>query len=148
MLYREIIAVCSQIHTKHINTVCGQNVQLLNVKLAVQTSSTRVPNFRKSLYDPFQLKIVVYQHSPYCQPVDCHQHFNVPLYCTVSPWENPPTPTPTSDKRPYVTTVRTILWSSFWTTVTVGKLKSGFVTGYRITVGFCSYRLLNVTVLG
>ena len=33
MLYREIIAVCSQIHTKHINTVCGQNVELLNVKL-------------------------------------------------------------------------------------------------------------------
>ena len=32
MLYREIIAVCSQIHTKHINTLCGQNVQLLNVK--------------------------------------------------------------------------------------------------------------------
>jgi len=27
MLYREIIAVCSQIHTKHINTVCGQNVE-------------------------------------------------------------------------------------------------------------------------
>ena len=24
MLYREIIAVCSQIHTKHINTLCGQ----------------------------------------------------------------------------------------------------------------------------
>jgi len=36
MLYREIIAVCSQIHTKHINTVCGQNVELLNVKLAVR----------------------------------------------------------------------------------------------------------------
>jgi len=32
MLYREIIAVCSQIHTKHIYTVCGQNVELLNVK--------------------------------------------------------------------------------------------------------------------
>jgi len=28
MLYREIIAVCSEIHTKHINTVCGQNVEL------------------------------------------------------------------------------------------------------------------------
>jgi hypothetical protein len=28
MLYREIIAVCSEIHTKHINTVCGQNVDL------------------------------------------------------------------------------------------------------------------------
>jgi hypothetical protein len=26
MLYREIIAVCSEIHTKHINRVCGQNV--------------------------------------------------------------------------------------------------------------------------
>jgi hypothetical protein len=35
MLYREIIAVCSQIQTKHINTLCGQNVELLNVKLAV-----------------------------------------------------------------------------------------------------------------
>ena len=26
MLYREIIAACSEIHTKHINTVCGQKV--------------------------------------------------------------------------------------------------------------------------
>jgi len=26
MLYREIMAVCSEIHTKHINTLCGQNV--------------------------------------------------------------------------------------------------------------------------
>jgi hypothetical protein len=33
MLYGEIIAVCSEIHTKHINTLCGQNVELLNVKL-------------------------------------------------------------------------------------------------------------------
>jgi hypothetical protein len=32
MLYREIIADCSQIHTKHINTLFGQNVELLNVK--------------------------------------------------------------------------------------------------------------------
>ena len=32
MLCREIIAVCSQIHTKHINTQCGQNVELVNVK--------------------------------------------------------------------------------------------------------------------
>jgi len=28
MLYREVIAVCSEIHTKHINTLCGQNVEL------------------------------------------------------------------------------------------------------------------------
>jgi len=32
MLYREIIAVCSEINTKHINTVCRQNVGLQNVK--------------------------------------------------------------------------------------------------------------------
>jgi hypothetical protein len=34
MLFREIIAVCSEIHTKHIglNTVCGQNVEFVNVK--------------------------------------------------------------------------------------------------------------------
>jgi hypothetical protein len=32
MLYREIIAVCSEINTKHINTLCGQNVEFLNAK--------------------------------------------------------------------------------------------------------------------
>ena len=31
MMYREIIAVCSQIHTKHINKLCGQNVEFLYV---------------------------------------------------------------------------------------------------------------------
>ena len=35
MLYSEMIAYCSQIHTKHINTLCGQNVELMNIKLAV-----------------------------------------------------------------------------------------------------------------
>ena len=35
MLYREIMTVCSEIHTKHMNTVCGLNVELLNVKLVV-----------------------------------------------------------------------------------------------------------------
>jgi hypothetical protein len=28
MLYRETIAACSEIHTKHINTLCAQNVEL------------------------------------------------------------------------------------------------------------------------
>jgi len=40
MLYREIIAVCSQIHTKHIYTLCGQNVELLTVKLTVRKVTT------------------------------------------------------------------------------------------------------------
>ena len=49
MLYREIIAVCSQIHTKHINTLCGQNVELLNVKLAVHRGSAQILLFLKYL---------------------------------------------------------------------------------------------------
>ena len=40
MVYSEIIAVCSQIHTKHINIMCGQNVELLNVKLVVHIVTT------------------------------------------------------------------------------------------------------------
>jgi len=42
MLYRAIIAVCSQIHTKHINKLCGQNVEMLNVKLVVHIVTTRL----------------------------------------------------------------------------------------------------------
>jgi len=42
MSYGEIIAVCSQIYTKHINTLCGQSVELLNVKLAVHIVTTGV----------------------------------------------------------------------------------------------------------
>jgi hypothetical protein len=40
MLYREVIAVCSEIHTKHINRVCGQNVEGLNVKMVVHIVTT------------------------------------------------------------------------------------------------------------
>jgi hypothetical protein len=40
MLYREIMAVCSEIHTKHIITQCGQNVELLNVNLMVHILTT------------------------------------------------------------------------------------------------------------
>ena len=40
MLYREIIAVCSEIHTKHINTLCGQNVEMLTVALTVHVVTT------------------------------------------------------------------------------------------------------------
>ena len=42
MLYREIITVCTEIHTKHINTLCGQNVELLNIKLVVYIVTTGV----------------------------------------------------------------------------------------------------------
>ena len=32
MLCREIIAVCSEIHAKHINTLCEQNTEFLYFK--------------------------------------------------------------------------------------------------------------------
>jgi len=49
MLYREMITVCSQIHTKHINTLCGQNVELLNVKLAVHIVTTELQRVKSLL---------------------------------------------------------------------------------------------------
>ena len=43
MLYREIISVCSQIHTKHTNSMCGQNTAFLNVyNLVVHKASIRL----------------------------------------------------------------------------------------------------------
>jgi hypothetical protein len=42
MLYRVIMAVCSEIHTKHTNILCGQNGELLNVKLVVHIVTTGV----------------------------------------------------------------------------------------------------------
>jgi len=32
MLYSEIIAVCSEIRTNHINSLCGQNVEILDIQ--------------------------------------------------------------------------------------------------------------------
>jgi hypothetical protein len=32
MLYSEIIAVCSQIHTKHVNALCEQSVEFFYAK--------------------------------------------------------------------------------------------------------------------
>jgi hypothetical protein len=40
MLYREIIAVCSQIHTKHIIALSGQNVEFVTVNLVVHIVTT------------------------------------------------------------------------------------------------------------
>ena len=55
MLYREIIAVCSEIHTKHINTLCGQNVELLNVKLVVHIVTTGLQKFKPIARDATKL---------------------------------------------------------------------------------------------
>jgi len=39
-MYREIIAVCSKIHTKHINVLCGQNTELWMLNLAAHIVTT------------------------------------------------------------------------------------------------------------
>ena len=46
MLYREIIAVRSLIHTKHINTLCGQNEEFVNVKLVIHIVTTGLKEWR------------------------------------------------------------------------------------------------------
>ena len=40
MLSSELLVVCSEIHTKHINTLRRQNVELLNAKLVVHIVTT------------------------------------------------------------------------------------------------------------
>jgi hypothetical protein len=40
MLCGEIIAVCSETHTIHINILCGLIIGLLNVKLVVHIENT------------------------------------------------------------------------------------------------------------
>jgi len=52
MLYREIIAVFSQFHTKHINTLCGQIVELLNVKLVVRIVTAGLQKVKSRLQKP------------------------------------------------------------------------------------------------
>jgi len=55
------MAVCSQIHTKHINTLCGQNVELMDVQP------------RGTYSDHWALKFKTWQFQP--QPVAiCHPH--------------------------------------------------------------------------
>jgi hypothetical protein len=50
MLYREIISVCSQIHTKHKQkkTILGQRVEMLNVKRGGTYSDHWALKFKES----------------------------------------------------------------------------------------------------
>jgi hypothetical protein len=52
MLYSVIIAVCSQIHTEHINTLGGQNVELLYVKLVVHIVTIGLQRVKSLLWKP------------------------------------------------------------------------------------------------
>ena len=55
MLYSGIIAVCSQIHTKHINTLGGQNVELLSVKLVGTELRIKIQSVSSSKHSPSRL---------------------------------------------------------------------------------------------
>ena len=48
MLYREIMAVCSEIHTKHINALCEQTVIFLGVKRSGTYSDHWAVNGKKN----------------------------------------------------------------------------------------------------
>jgi len=75
MLYREIIAVCSQIHTKYINTMCGQNVQptcTLNITVPPNNQYTTVPMCQSSPLPPLTSKLN-------CWPQDENDRFYDPL---------------------------------------------------------------------
>jgi len=60
MLYREIIAVCSEIHTKHINTLCGQNVEFVNVKPVVHMVTTGVRH-RFDMFSYVEVLLLIFE---------------------------------------------------------------------------------------
>jgi len=52
------MAVCSEIHTKHINTLCGQNVELLNVELVVRIVTTGLQSVLNPLKNVINLNYI------------------------------------------------------------------------------------------
>jgi len=72
MLYREIIAVCSEVHTKHINTLCGQNGEFFGV-FADLRKATKLPHGPLHprgktllLLDGFLLNMIIEYFSKIC----------------------------------------------------------------------------------
>ena len=108
MLYSKIIAVCSQIHTKHINTLWGQNVEMLKVKHKVTTGLCRVQvasylsdgRFATHFCDLWrQSQSLPYWCANDWSPDMC-SHLTCPCYCKPSP--RPPY---SLQKSPYFTYV-------------------------------------------
>jgi len=88
MLYREIIAVCSQIHTKHINTLCGQNVEFSNVEIGGAYSNhwafkTRPFLFRSASSKTtfFYKLLVTYGYGFTCRAVNIQTRHILPTQC-------------------------------------------------------------------
>jgi hypothetical protein len=70
MLFKETIAVYSENHTKHINTLCGQNPELLNIKVGFKCLETHL-----------NLK---YYHGTPISETNVKSSINVTLYETLS----------------------------------------------------------------
>ena len=91
MLYREIVAVCSEIHKEHTNTVCGQNVVLLNVTLVVQIVTTGLYTLNQSSVTHYAAQCQCYTFCPLVLP-HSHLHTCTPKYRTAVPVPSPLTP--------------------------------------------------------
>ena len=89
MLYCEIIAVCSQIHTKHINTLCGQNVELYIKTQSVPRSKHSVSVIKTSQLMLYREIIAVCSqiHTKHINTL-CGQNAEC-LNCEPSVWEAP-----------------------------------------------------------
>jgi hypothetical protein len=68
MLYSEIIAACFQIHTKHINTLCGLNLEFFSVKPGGTCSTTGL--WRVSI---FALVLVRYPTGTLGPAIPCYR---------------------------------------------------------------------------
>jgi hypothetical protein len=66
MLYREIMPVCSEIPTKHINTLCGQKVEffMLNVVVYIVTTGLLKLKYSSLHYASSHKFPVIYQLAP------------------------------------------------------------------------------------
>ena len=71
MLYREMIAVCSEIHTKHINTLCGLNVELLGTFVKLRKTNfviiVRPHGTTRLALDGFSLNLISAHFSNICR---------------------------------------------------------------------------------
>ena len=58
MLCKEIIAIYSEIRTKHTTKLCGQDVELVNVKLAVHIVTTGLQSVSNPLNNIINLNYI------------------------------------------------------------------------------------------
>jgi len=95
MMYSEIIAVCSQIHAKHTNTMYEQNLEFVNLKLVVHIVTTELWKANKKceflkiqpfflLKISFPVLINLFVNEPQAEILDPSQNFFRTSVCTSS----------------------------------------------------------------